>query len=135
MNTSHLRTTRVGEDNTHDNRRRRMKEYVSFTDYTPVSRKNLCFPTAVALFSCLFSIPFYKKKLRTSAVSSTNFRSILIFASCVVSTCNILHTWYPFIVLASLSRFLPVITQIWGHIAGPSPPSPLRHVVKVLVGY
>ena len=28
--------------------------------------------------------------LRTSAVSSTNFRSILIFASCVVGTCNIL---------------------------------------------
>ena len=28
---------------------------------------------------------------RTSAVSSTNFRSILIFASCVVGTCNILY--------------------------------------------
>ena len=27
---------------------------------------------------------------RTSAVSSTNFRSILIFASCVVGTCNTL---------------------------------------------
>ena len=37
---------------------------------------------------------FYKKKSRTSAVSSTNFRSILIFASCVVGTCNILRTIY-----------------------------------------
>ena len=28
---------------------------------------------------------------RTSVVSSANFRSILIFASCVVGTCNILY--------------------------------------------
>ena len=33
---------------------------------------------------------FYKNISRTSAVSSTNFGSILIFASCVVGTCNIL---------------------------------------------
>ena len=33
---------------------------------------------------------------RTSAVSSTNFRSILIFASCVVGTCNILTVWVSF---------------------------------------
>ena len=32
---------------------------------------------------------FYKQISRTSAVSSKNFRSILIFASCVVGTCNI----------------------------------------------
>ena len=31
-----------------------------------------------------------KKKKCMSAVSSTNFRSILIFASCVVGTCNML---------------------------------------------
>ena len=30
----------------------------------------------------------YKKNLKTSAVSSTNFGSILVFASCVVGTCN-----------------------------------------------
>ena len=30
----------------------------------------------------------YKNISRTSAVSSTNFGSILIFASCVVGTCN-----------------------------------------------
>ena len=35
---------------------------------------------------------FIKNILRTSAVSSTNFRSILIFASCVVGTCNILRS-------------------------------------------
>ena len=36
---------------------------------------------------------FYKTiSLRTSAVSSTNFGSILIFASCVVGTCHILYT-------------------------------------------
>ena len=34
---------------------------------------------------------------RTSAVSSTNFRSILIFASCVVGTCNIQYSFYLFI--------------------------------------
>ena len=33
---------------------------------------------------------FYTNISRTSAVSSTNFGSILIFASCVVGTCNIL---------------------------------------------
>ena len=32
-----------------------------------------------------------KKNSRTSAVSSTNFRSILIFASCVVGACNRLY--------------------------------------------
>ena len=35
---------------------------------------------------------FRKNISRTSAVSWTNFRSILIFASCVVGTCNILRT-------------------------------------------
>ena len=34
----------------------------------------------------------------------------------------------PFIILALLSYSLPVVTQIRGHIAGPSPPSPLRTV-------
>ena len=44
----------------------------------------------------------------------------------------------PFIVVAllslslSLSRFLPVITQIQGHIVGPPPPSPLRYVFSLL---
>ena len=33
---------------------------------------------------------FHKNISRTSAVSSTNFWSILIFASCVVGTCNTL---------------------------------------------
>ena len=37
------------------------------------------------------NLVFYKNILRTSAVSSTNFGSILIFASCVVGTCNILQ--------------------------------------------
>ena len=35
----------------------------------------------------------YKWFSRTSAVRSTNFRSILIFASCVVGTRNILYGW------------------------------------------
>ena len=36
--------------------------------------------------------PYIIKNIsRTSAVSSTNFGSILIFASCVGGTCNILH--------------------------------------------
>ena len=34
----------------------------------------------------------------------------------------------PFVILAPLSRSLSVVTQIRGHIAGPPPPSPLRHV-------
>ena len=29
-------------------------------------------------------------------MSSTNFRTILIFASCVVGTCNILRIWVSF---------------------------------------
>ena len=33
---------------------------------------------------------FYKNISRTTAASSTNFGSILIFASCVVGNCNIL---------------------------------------------
>ena len=33
----------------------------------------------------------------------------------------------PFIMLALLSRSLPVVTQIRGHIAGPPPPSPLPY--------
>ena len=33
---------------------------------------------------------FYTYISRTSAVSSTNFGSMLIFASCVVGTCNVL---------------------------------------------
>ena len=36
--------------------------------------------------------------LRTSAVSLTNFESILIFASCVVGTCNIVPgMWVSFL--------------------------------------
>ena len=46
------------------------------------------------LSSGMSFVLLYKKKLRTSAVSSTNFRSILIFASCVVGTCNILQVQY-----------------------------------------
>ena len=38
----------------------------------------------------IISTLIYKNISRTSAVSSTNFGSILIFASCVVGTCNIL---------------------------------------------
>ena len=36
---------------------------------------------------------FLENISRTSAVSSTNFRSIFIFASCVVGACNILCEW------------------------------------------
>ena len=35
-------------------------------------------------------VHYLKSKLRTSAVSSTNLGSILIFSTCVVGTCNIL---------------------------------------------
>ena len=38
-----------------------------------------------------YNVDFIKNISRTSAVSSTNFRSILIFASCVVGTCTILY--------------------------------------------
>ena len=41
--------------------------------------------------TCVFlTSQFYRSILRTSAVSSTNLGSILIFGSCVVGTCNIL---------------------------------------------
>ena len=40
--------------------------------------------------SCNVVHVFYKNISRTSAVSSTNFGSILIFACCVVDACNIL---------------------------------------------
>ena len=43
---------------------------------------------------CIFCskvFDFIKNISRTSAVSSTNFRSIVVFASCVVGTCNILY--------------------------------------------
>ena len=61
--------------------------------------QQLLLPTRLVLYApCAsdfeFSSPpdtliFYKNISRTSAVSSTNFWSILIFASCVVGTCNI----------------------------------------------
>ena len=45
----------------------------------------------------------------------------------------LLFSSFPFIILALLfSRSLPVATQIWGHIAGPLPPSPLRYVPSFL---
>ena len=52
----------------------------------------LCFSTtmvSVGIF-ILGGELFYTNIPSTSAVSSTNFGSILIFASCVVGTCNIL---------------------------------------------
>ena len=42
-------------------------------------------------YSRLRFFVFYIKIARTSAVSSTNFGSILILASCVVGTCNMYH--------------------------------------------
>ena len=44
----------------------------------------------------------YKKNLKTSAVSSTNFGSILVFASCVVGTCNILRMWVSFFLMGGV---------------------------------
>ena len=47
--------------------------------------------------------------------------------------CNIIFFLIPlFIILAPLSRSLPVVTQIRGHIAGPPPPFPLWHVPSFL---
>ena len=43
-----------------------------------------------------------------------------------------LFFFIPFIIPATFSRSLPVVTQIRGHIAGPPPPSPLRHVLSFL---
>ena len=43
-----------------------------------------------------------------------------------------LFFFIPFIIPALPSRSLPVITQIRGHIAGPSPSSPLRYVPSSL---
>ena len=42
------------------------------------------------LFCFILLLQYIKNILRTSAVSSANFGSILIFASCVVGTCNVL---------------------------------------------
>ena len=44
----------------------------------------------ILFLSTIMVLVFYKNSSKTSAVSSTNFGSILIFASCVVGTCNIL---------------------------------------------
>ena len=46
-------------------------------------------PVPITYPRCI-ELLFYEHISRTSAVSSTNFGSILIFASCVVGTCNIL---------------------------------------------
>ena len=49
---------------------------------------------SILVFSEAYVLPgifYFKNILRTSAVSSMNFRSILIFASCVVDTGNILN--------------------------------------------
>ena len=52
----------------------------------------------VAGLVCCSGWYFIKHISRTSAVSSTNFRSILIFVGCVVGTCNILEStiWVSF---------------------------------------
>ena len=49
----------------------------------------------------------------------------------IIYLCNFFF-FIPSIILAPLSRSLPVVTQIQGHIAGPPPPSPLRHVPSFL---
>ena len=60
--------------------------------------------------------PFYKNVSRTSAVSSTNFGSILIFASCVVGTRNILRMWVSFFHNEREGSYSPVKTLFIGSI-------------------
>ena len=59
-----------------------------FTSSNPLTHKTISNFTLRSTFRVLV---FINKKIRTSAVSSTNYGSILIFASCVVGTCNILY--------------------------------------------
>ena len=49
----------------------------------------------------------------------------------IIYLCNIFFFFIP-LILVPLSRSLPVVTQIRGHIAGLPPPSPLRHVPSYL---
>ena len=50
----------------------------------------------------------------------------------LISLYSVLFFFIPFIILALLSRSLPVVSQIRGHIAGPPPLSPLRYVPSFL---
>ena len=68
--------------------------------------RSVCFPSSVSQiiwfvkFSTRYTY-FIENISRTSAVSSTNIRSIFIFASCVVGTCNILFS-KPFLPLSCI---------------------------------
>ena len=65
-----------------------------------------------------------------TTVASTPLGSIAVaFAE---SICLFFPPLIPFIILALLSRSLPVVTQIRGRIVGPPPPSPLRFVPSFL---
>ena len=62
-------------------------------------------------------------------------KRILVGVLCVVVIylCNISFFFIPCIILAVLSLSLSVVvTKIRGHIAGPPPPFPLRHVPSFL---
>ena len=69
---------------------------IPFTKPTLIRKIGIDRPFTIILFGTIgidrfFTILFYNYFSRTSAVSLTNFRSILIFANCVVGTRNILY--------------------------------------------
>ena len=58
-------------------------------------------------------------------------RPTIIAGSNLIGTLLLCGSFFfsvPFIILTLLSRSLPVVTQIRGHIAGPPPSSPLRYM-------
>ena len=67
-----------------------------------------------------------------SAVRISQRLTFYLLVVIIIYLCNIYFFFIPFIIPAPLSRSLPVVTQIRGHIAGPPPPSPLRHVLSFL---
>ena len=58
---------------------------------------------------------------------------IMLFSSHLLSPHVVVDdvVFIPFVILALLSRSLTVVTQILGHKAGPSPPSPQRYVCVI----
>ena len=63
----------------------------------------------------------YPKLMRDNHCSTTAVTWLISPSLCI-----------PFIILALISRSLPVATQIRGHIAGPNPPSPLWYMPSFL---
>ena len=61
-----------------------------------------------------------------------SLKRIGVLCVVVIYLCNTFFFFIPFAILALLSRSLPVVTLTRGHLAGPTPPFPLRDMPSLL---